>query len=272
MKLRKNITAALVAALVLLAFVVGSAGRSQAASGALDNALGEIRNLGTLDFDDLVKWAKGGHPMPDNPTFSLENVEADIDRLHADDQNAVLSWLQGGGRSALHSAGASDADIGPPRSIDKASAPATPNPWRNVPLATASLNGATQGPIQILGGFAAAKRDGTSAIACISFKNTDARVAKNVVIVFPLIGDGGQVLGTLELDRPGEFSSNIGIYTFDSMGAWQAGGGPVKSFAQNCVQKDLPTAALPFLQMRAVGYGVQQVDFADGSSWTAPAH
>jgi hypothetical protein len=273
MKLPNTIASAALVMLLLIALVVGTASRARAASDALNNVLSQIRDLGSSDLRDLVRWAKNGHPMPDDPVFSPEKTEADIDRLHADEQSAVLSWLQGDGRSDLHSVGASDSDIGPRRDGLDQAAPTptpTPNPWRNVPLATASLNGAAQGPIQVLGGFAAVKRDGTSAIACLSFKNTDPRVAKHVVVDFPLLGDGGQVLGTLELDRPGEFSSNVGIYTFDSMGAWQSGGGPVKSFAQNCIQRDLPTAALPFLQLRAVGYAVVHVDFADGTSWVLP--
>jgi hypothetical protein len=261
-------------AIATLAGMLATAGRSQASpSDALGHVLGEIRFLGSIDFDDLAKWSKNGAPMPANPVFNVERAEADILNLSDGDRNAVLYWLQGHGRSALYAQGATDSDIGPKRDIDGGSAPATPNPWRNIPLATASLEGGSQGPIQILGGFAAVKRDGTAAIACLSFKNTAPKIASHLLVDFPLISGNGESLGTLTLDRSGEFSPNVDIMSFGAMAQWQnpTSGGPVKSYSEGCIQRSLPTAALPFLQAAAAGYHVVRVDFADGTTWPVPS-
>ncbi len=268
----------IVLSIVLAAFVGGAAllatsGRAQAdASDALQHVLEQVRFMGGSDFSSLVKWARNGTPKPDDATFQPQKVEVDILNLGDGDRNALLYWLQGKGRSALYAQGASDSEIGPRRDFEAAAATPSPNAWRNIPLATASLEGGSQGPIQILGGFAAVKRDGTSGIACLSFKNVAPQVANHVLFEFPLLSEYGQELGKIVLDRHGEFSPNVDIVSFNSMAQWQGnGGGPRGSYGAGCIQRDLPTAALPFLQARATGYHVVRVDFADGSSWPPAA-
>ncbi len=266
---RRSFFVAAVAAFFLAAGLFGTARHALAdASGPLQNVLSEIRFMGTIDFATLVDWAKHSGAKPDSTVFQPQRTEADILNLSPRDTDAVFAWLQGKGRGALYARGASDSQIGPARSlVDAPSTAQTPNPWRAIPLAAATLDQATQANVQILGGFAAVKKNGTSAIACVSFKNVDPRVAKRVLFEFPLLGGDGQVLGKLELDRSGEFSPNVDIRTFDSFEQWQSKGvGPVKSFNEGCIQRDLPTAAIPFLQARAAGYQVIQVDYADGSS------
>jgi hypothetical protein len=248
------------ALVVLVVAIVTSATHAGAApSGELGSVLSSIRDLFSSDFGHLVDWAKHDAPMPENPVFSLEKTEAAIDDLNGDDRDAVLSWLRGNGRSKLHDRGASDADIGPTRGRIE-SAPATPNPYRSIPLASDSLDAAPQQQLQILGGFAAVKKDGTGAVVCISFKNLDARVAHHVVVDFPVLGEGGAIAGTLTLDRTGEFSPNVDIHSFASLSAWQSGMGP-RSQNDGCVVKNLPTAAIPLLQARAVGYKVTRVEY-----------
>ncbi len=224
--------------------------------------------MSNSDFSSMEKWARNGAPKPSDAIFQPQKAEVDILNLSDGDRNAVLYWLQGKGRSALYAQGANDSQIGPRRDVDAPAATPSPNAWRNIPLATASIEGGNQGPIQILGGFAAVKRDGMAAIACLSFKNVDPRVANHIVVAFPLIGGDGQNLGELVLDRHGEFSPNVDILSFSSMTQWQGNSvGPTRSYAEGCIQRTLPTAALPFLAARASGYHVTRVDFADGSSW-----
>jgi hypothetical protein len=241
-------------------------------SGALAAVLSNIRSMLSIDTGSLVKWAKSDAPRPENPVFTLEKTEAAILDLDGPDRDAVLKWLRGDGRSALHDRGASDSDIGPAHSgIDAASAVAPAvSAWRNVPLASTTIGESTQEQIQILGGFAAVKKDGKGAIVCVSFKNVGPRVAKRVVFEFPFIGETGQTTGTLVLDRSGEFAPNVGIMSFGTLQAWQAGTGP---HGQNdgCIGSTLPTAALPFLQAQAVGYHVKQVEYADSPATAAPA-
>jgi hypothetical protein len=260
------------AAVVTLAGFLAASRHAQAQSSELSSVLSTIRNFDTFTFDRLSGWAKNGTPKPDDPVFQPAKVELDILNLGDGDRNAVLAWLRGNGRAALHAQGANDSDIGPARSsVETVATPKpTPNPWRAVPLASSSLDVQTQKNIQVLGGFAAMKKDGTAAIACLSFKNKDPRVAKRVVVDFPITGDGGQPLGKLTLDRAGEFSPNIDILSYASIEQWQGHGvGPVRSFNEGCVQRNLPTAAMPFLQAQAVGYTIVQVDYADGTSTAA---
>jgi hypothetical protein len=245
--------------LTLAGILVNGTHANASPSSDLGSVLSNIRDFLSIDFDNLVEWAKHDAPVPENPTFSLEKTEAAIDDLDSADRDAVLSWLRGNGRSKLHDRGASDSDIGPIRSSIE-SAPSTPNPYRSVPLASNSLDTSPQQQIQVLGGFAAVKKDGTGAVVCVSFKNVDPRVAHHVVIDFPFLDGGGAVAGTLTLDRTGEFSPNIDIRSFESLAAWQGGMGP-HSQNDGCVVKNLPTAAIPILQARAVGFRITHVDY-----------
>ena len=266
-RVRRIVISLILAAFVFAVGVLATTGRAQAdASDALQHVLEQVRFMGGSDFTSLVKWARNGTPKPDDATFQPQKVEVDILNLSDGDRNAILYWLQGKGRSALFAQGASDSQIGPRRDFEAPTATPTPNAWRNIPLATASIEGANQGPIQILGGFAAVKRDGSSAIACLSFKNVDSRVASHIVFEFPLIGEDGQSLGSLVLDRHGEFSPNIDIVSYGSMQGWQSSSGP-RTYGDGCIQRTLPTAALPFLQARASGYHVVHVDFLGGGMW-----
>lgn len=239
-----------------------------APSSALVNVLTEIGNLSNGDFHRLVTWARSGATPPVFASNSLTNAESDVSQLGNGDRNAVLQWLAGAGRAALYARGVTDSQIGW-RNPPSGPAPTpTPNPWRNLPLATGSLDGNVQGNIQVLGGFAAAQRDGRAVIACVSFQNTAAKTASEVDFEFTLTGNEGTVLGKLTLDRKGKFSPNVGIYSYDSLSGWQQGSFGPSSRMDNCVQRKLGTAALPILEARYAGYRVAKVVYDDGTSWT----
>lgn len=243
--------------------------RADGPSKALQNVLSEMRGLSPNDFSTLVSWARNGTPVPGMTAFQPQQTENDILQLGQKDQQAVLWWLQGNGRSGLYARGASDYLIGPPRPLVDGPAPTpTPGPWRNIPLATATLNGNVQGNIQIIGGFAGARRDGTSAIACVSFTNLAPKTANRIVFTFTLSNAAGVSLGTLTLDRRGEFSPNIPILTFDNFDAWIQGSIGPRGRIDNCIQQTLGTAALPILQARVAGYAVSEVDYDDGTTWS----
>ena len=163
------------AAVVLATGFASMRAARAAPSDDLGQVLSTMRGLFSNDFGNLIRWARNGAPKPDDPVFQLEKAEAQILDLDSGDRDAVLSWLRGHGRSALYSQGASDSDIGPSRKdLDADAMPkTTPNPWRNIPLASNTLDAAPSGNIQILGGFAAIKKDGTS-FACRSRISTRA--------------------------------------------------------------------------------------------------
>lgn len=141
----------------------------------------------------------------------------------------------------------------------------TPNPYRSLELATATL-GQSREPVSVVGGFAAARRDGKAVIVCVSFKNTAPTTARRVVFEFSLLGPRGRELGTLHLDRQGEFSSGVDIYGWSSLSAWQGGMGH-RGYGDNCTQLQQGVAAAPILQAASVVYRVSRVDYADGTSW-----
>src|SRR5579863_7835546 len=117
------------------------------ASYPLGQALGNLQSLGPTSFDYVVQWARNGAPQVPNPFQDYEYAEAQILNLGNADRQAVLLWLQGSGRSALYARGATDAQIGPPRpGVDSGASPqpsATPNPWRDLKLASTRLGGGT---------------------------------------------------------------------------------------------------------------------------------
>jgi hypothetical protein len=261
------------AALAILTLVAGlfitAPAPVRAQSDALVRSLSDIKALSQSDFVSLARWAANGAQRPFFTSSRLERTQANILALGDRDREAVLLWLRGNGRAALYARGASSYDVGPPRAPADIAATATPPPWRDVPLASLTLEGNVEGHIQILGGFAAVKLDGTSAIACISFKNLSPMTARRVIFEFPLFDAQGGQLGTLTLDRTGEFSSNVAIMTYDSFSDWLGGGAfGHHGRADNCVQRTLPTAAVPLLQARSMSYRVMRVDYNGGPSWT----
>ena len=141
----------------------------------------------------------------------------------------------------------------------------TPNPYRSLNFASETL-GESGGPIALVGGFAAARRDGTAAIVCVSFKNTGPLTARRVVFDFALVGQHGRDLGALHLDRHGEFSPGIDIYGWSSLAAWQSGVGH-RGYGDNCTHWQQGIAAAPILRAASVTYRVTRVEYGDGTSW-----
>ncbi len=141
----------------------------------------------------------------------------------------------------------------------------TPNPYRSLDFAAAAL-GATSGPIAVLGGFAAVKRDGKGAIVCVSFKNTRATTARRVVFDFTLEGARGRELATLQLDRRGEFTSGIDIHGWSDLKAWQDGVGH-RGYGDNCTTLQQGVAAAPLLHAASVVFAVTRVEFTNGTDW-----
>lgn len=143
----------------------------------------------------------------------------------------------------------------------------TPNPYREIRLASQTLGNSAQGKIALLGGWAAVKRDGRAAVVCVSFKNEAAVAATRVVFRFTILGRSGNDLGTLEFDRSGTFSPGVDINGWQSLKDWQGGVGH-RGYADNCKVLDSGVAALPLLSAHTVTYEIRRVDYADGSSWT----
>jgi hypothetical protein len=142
----------------------------------------------------------------------------------------------------------------------------TPNPFREIRLASQSLENKPQGKIVLLRGWAAVKRDGHGAVVCISFKNEAAVAATRIVFQFTILGRSGNELGDLELDRSGTFSPGVEINGWPSLRDWQGGVGH-RGYGDNCKVLNSNVAALPLLSAHTVTYQVSLVEYADGSTW-----
>jgi len=236
-------------------------------------ALTSLRGLSNSSFAHVVTWARNGASQVYAPVWDYQNAEAGILALPGGDRYAILQWLRGNGRGALYALGVSDNYIGPRRpGADYPLATPTPDPYRQLQFATDSLDGSAAGQpgnIQVLGGFAAARRDGTSIMACVSFQNNAPQTATLVRFAFPIKDANGNTVATLHLDRKGTFSTGIGIHSYQSYHDWK-GGLSNRGYADNCVNRTVGVAALPILEARFATYAVTYVLYADGTSWTAP--
>ncbi len=260
------------ALLVFVAALPAAAQFSRAPAHDLVQTLAVLRNLSSSSFQQVVWWA----PNPRNPGISVpdwNNAEQRIMQLGVHDRDAVFAWLTGRGRHALYARGATDAMIGPRRSVDTGhAASATPNPlakYHVSQLVSGTLRGSEppKSGIDVLKGFALVAKDGTKAIVCVSFKNVAARTAKTVHFVFSLLNAQGEDVGSIDFERRGTFSPNVAIDGPSSASDYVDPGLSHRGAFDNCVTRDEGTAALPLLQTRHVAYKVAGVTYADGSSW-----
>jgi len=154
-----------------------------------------------------------------------------------------------------------------PSAYPQPTASPTPNPYREIRLASQTLENKPQGKIALLGGWAAVKRDGHGAVVCVSFKNEAAVAATRVTFRFSILNRSGDGLGNLELDRSGTFSPGVNINGWQSLSDWQGGVGH-RGFGDNCKVLNSGVAALPLLSAHTVTYEVSRVEYADGTVWT----
>lgn len=255
---------ALLAAAVLAVVAVRPAAAGPSSS--LSSALGTLKSLSDTQFERVLYWARNGAVRPSVPMTPEQRAETQVDDLGSADRSAVLGWLRGGGRTALYDRGAADGDIGPRRPVSMTASSPTPDPYRALDFASATLGNEPAGHIDVYRGFAAAKRDGKAAIVCVSFKNTAARVARRVIFDFSVLGAQGRELGTMHLDRRGEFSPGIDINGWSTLSDWQGGLGH-RGYGDNCSLLQQSVAATPLLHAKSVSYRITRVEYADGSSW-----
>jgi hypothetical protein len=266
----------IVAAFLFVAVCAGafSAPRPAVAqSRELLNVLSMINQLSDANFGSVIRWARSGAPSPGWAMYDPQRTESYILGLRNDDRSAVLSWLTGSGRWALYARGANYNQIGwrDVTAYGAATPTPAPFPWRELDFASATLDGGVQGGVDVTGGFGAARRDGTSVIACVSFKNVAQKTANRVVFDFALLDNNGQRLGELTFDRRGEFSPNVGIHTYLNFAQW-AGGLVNNGYAQNCKELKRSTMMIPVREARMVGYRIVYVGYDDGTNWSAPGY
>lgn len=238
------------------------------ASAGLRAALSTLKGLSDHQFHEVVSWARNNGFAPGFGFNAVQNAEIQIGNLNYDDRQALLSWLKGNGRAALYNRGASDWQIGGRHPGNTPKATPTPNPYRQLELTSPTLGKQQTGSIAVLGGFAAASRDGKMAMACVSFQNNAPVAATQVNFTFTLLDANGNTVGTMQLDRTGTFSTGIGIMSWSSFNDWNGGSGfSNRGYSDNCAKISNGVAALPIIQARYVTYTISGITYADGTTW-----
>lgn len=238
------------------------------ASAALKGVLTTLQGLSNGQFHEVASWARNNGSPPLYAVNPVQSAEMQVGSLNYNDGQAVLQWLRGNGRYGLYNRGASDWEIGGRNPSSSPAPTPTPNPYRQLELTTATLGTQTSGSIAVLGGFAAASRDGKTALACVSFQNNAPVAATSVTFNFSLLDANGNTVGTLTLDRKGTFSAGIGIMSWSSFNDWNGGQGfSNRAYNDNCAKISNGVAALPIIQARFVTYTISNVTYADGTTW-----
>lgn len=251
-------------ALALIALLFGSIVQpsNAAANESLVRVMTEIGALGDTDYGRLREWASEGVRRPSYASSHVDRIKINILALQGQDRDAVVHWLRGGGPQALYARGMSSSQI---------RKQAVENPWRQLKLASETLQPPPSGDIQVLRGFAAVRKDGTAGQACVTFKNVGTKPASRIVFEFPLMNAEGREDGILTLDRRGTFSSNVDIVGESS--PFSPGGTIMgnRSYQDNCTTLTTAFAAVPLLSAEFAAYRIIRVEYADGTSWVPPA-
>ena len=244
----------------LIALLLVSLGQpcQAAASDNLVRVMRAIAAFNDTDFGRLKEWASEGGRRPSFASSQVDKIKINILELQKDDRAAVAEWLRGRGPQALYARGISSSQIRQTSEADK---------WRYLKFATETLQPPPSPDIQVLRGFAAVKKDGTSAQACVSFKNSGTKPATRVVFEFPLLNaEGKEDGGVLTLDRRGTFSPNIDIVGWSTITVGTVISGN-RGMSDNCTTLTTSVAAVPFLSAQFAGYRIVRVEYTDGSSW-----
>ncbi|HEV2037578.1 MAG TPA: hypothetical protein VGQ96_03140 [Candidatus Eremiobacteraceae bacterium] len=252
------------------------------ASKELVKVLADMQKLDSTGMLGLQAWAAYAKPEPPELTLSpLDQVESDIMvKLSPPDREAVLSWLNHGGRAKLHARRVSDADIGPCVDLidlEKCNVAAghiesasdlPSRAFRNLPFTVAA--GANQdGGIAIERGFAIVKNDATLETHCVSFKNVGQKKVAAVTFLYKIHAQSGQVVVAGSNVRAGSFdpgsivagpatAADLVSLRNDSAG---------KLLLDNCWTKTTQLATAPLLRAAYITVGIAAVTYDDGSHW-----
>lgn len=237
------------------------------------SVLAGLRALDPGSFDLVVQWVRAGARDVREPSSSYEQVETQILSLDPPYRYAVLSWLQGDGRAELYALGATDDQIGPVQpEVDQSVAKSSiaSNAWRDLKVISAEPSQAP-GPSQIGvdRAFAAVRSDGSSVLACVSFKNLASIPATRVFFEFTFLDASGKAVSTITIAPGGTFSPNIGIVSYQSLDDWRqkTTGSLQRAYDQNCVQTETLGAGAAVRSAANARYRVTRVEYAGGPAW-----
>jgi hypothetical protein len=273
-------------AVVAFLAVALSAGAPAAQSAvSLAQVLGIISHLDTASLISISFWASASNPQPPEMTLSdLDRAEVDTLALAPVQRDALLAWLNHGGRTKLYAVGATDAQIGPcqpdidlrtchvsastqtAQSPSPAAAPASLGEITAVPLQIVAAPDASG--IDLLGGFAAVQTTGAQFIHCVAFRNHTQKTGAAITFTYKLLASSGTVLEAGSDILVGSFPAGFhvdGPSTADELAAAQQSGRPLPS---NCWSKTIDASGPSLKQLASVSIEVSSVTYEDGSHWS----
>jgi hypothetical protein len=261
MQLRK-VAVALCAALLLAA--------SPAQEDSLVQVLQQIAHLDEASLIAVSNWASYSNPQPpDTPMSDLDQVEVEAVKLPPQDQDALFTWLNHGGRSKLYALGITDGEIGPCQPLIDGSKACKSPTVALAPIAARSLafRSAAQAAsgVEISGGFATLSPDATALTQCIAFKNVTGKKIAAITFTYALLDASGNVATAGSDIVVGSFDGGSQTTSPLSLGDFQtltAGGGSPPS---NCWTKS--TTLSKKMQPAIFNVAVSSVTFEDGSRW-----
>jgi hypothetical protein len=236
----------------------------------LPQVLAQIARLDEASLIAISNWASYPNPeAPDTSMSDLDSAEIAALKLSPQEQQALFTWLQHGGRSKLHALGISDAQIGPCQPmIDTGCASATvalaPQPGPHE-LAFQPQAQSAAG-VDVSGGFAVLSADASTLTHCISFRNRTHKTISAITFTYKLLSPAGAVLSAGSDVVVGSFQAGSQIASLSSAGelaSATAGGEPPPA---NCWTKAVAPASG---QGAAAAFSVlvSSVTYEDGSRW-----
>ena len=146
------------------------------------------------------------------------------------------------------------------------------NGWTYLPTVNALLNKPPDGSgIEVLRGFGAVPDDASSIDVCIAFRNKGTKVATHVDFLYTMMAGDGRTFGVLSFSRDGAFSPGAEIKTFEFSQFAGLSLPTNHAFRDNCVFHSTKTGLTFNPATYLILYRVTHVDYADGTSWVAPA-
>lgn len=242
-------------------------------------------------FDDagliaISYWASDSNPQaPDAPLTDLDQVEIKTLTLPPGERDALVTWLNHGGRAKLYALGITDADIGPcqplidPKDCRIASTPglvrssqpsapplSTSGEQRDLAFHTASDTTAESG-ISVEGGFASVSSNASVLTHCISFRNTTQKTAAAITLTYKLLSQSGDVITAGSDILVGSFTAGEEISSPGSFAQFQSAQSTGHSPSACWVKSSNPSD--PMLQQAAsFVVEVASVTFEDGTHWS----
>lgn len=256
-----------VVALSLVALLVPAL-TMQTNAAASDNLVRVMKEIGALndtDYGRLKEWASEGARRPSFAMTQVDKVKNNILALQAADRDAVLAWLRGRGPGELYTRGILSSQL------RQGSRSSFEEQFRELKFASETLQPPSSGDIRVLRGSAIARRSGTQAKVCVTFKNVGTKIATRVVFEFVLLNADGGEEGVMTLDRRGTFSPNVDIVGPDYFNNKSLTITGPRSMEDNCASVSSEVPAVPILSAQFASYRITRVEYADGTSWVPPA-